>query len=93
MKMTVYVSEHCPESREALDVLKKNNVDMRVVNITGDMASLREFINLREGEEFFDTARKEDRVGVPTVMFGDREVFIDVEDGVDMKEIEFYLKK
>lgn len=91
MNLTIYVSEHCPESQEALKILRKSDVPFRDVDITANLTNLKEFMKLREEEDFFLPAKEENRVGIPVLMFGDREKFLDVEDGLDLEQVKSLL--
>ena len=93
MKSTLYVSTHCPESQEVLRECEKKGLDVRVVDITSNLTSLKEFMRLREKASFFDKAKEEDRVGIPVFVFEDQEVFYDAEEGVDWEWIKEELKK
>lgn len=87
MKITLYANKHCPDCPPVIEKLKANNIDFRLVELTESMDNLREFLKLRDEESFFDDAKKNDRVGVPTIMLGDREKFIDAEDGFEIEDL------
>lgn len=93
MKCKLYYSTHCPESIEARELLLDENLDIEYVNITDSMANLKDFLKVRDQYSFFDKVRKDDRVGVPTLVFGENEFFLDAEDGVDLDKIRSYLNK
>ncbi|MDO5713917.1 MAG: hypothetical protein Q4Q07_05735 [Tissierellia bacterium] len=93
MKGTLYVSSHCPESQEVLSQCRERGLDFRIIDITEDLSSLKEFMNLRENEDFFKKAKEENRVGIPVFVFGDNEFFYDAEEKVDWEILYQYMKK
>ncbi|MDO5302194.1 MAG: glutaredoxin [Tissierellia bacterium] len=95
MKSIVYYSSHCTESMEAKKVLEEAGLapKMEWVDVTSGMDPLRRFLKLRDEHEFFQDARKNDRVGVPTLVFGDNEILMDVEDGVPVEKVRELLEK
>ncbi|MCD1147238.1 glutaredoxin [Peptoniphilus sp. KCTC 25270] len=93
MKCKAYISNHCEESMIAKEILDKEGYDVEYINITDSMENLKEFLQLRDKEPFFEEAKQNNRVGVPTLVFGDKEIFVDVESGVDVALIDPYFKK
>ena len=78
--ITLYCSTYCPESQAVKKTLLEEGIDFREVDITSGLTPLKEFMALREKETFFDEAKKDDRVGIPTLLIDGR--LYDVEDGL-----------
>lgn len=78
--ITLYCSTYCPESQAVKKALLEEGIDFREVDITSGLTPLKEFMALREKETFFDEAKKDDRVGIPTLLIDGR--LYDVEDGL-----------
>ena len=78
--ITLYCSTYCPESQAVKKALLQEEIDFREVDITSGLTPLKEFMALREKETFFDEAKKDDRVGIPTLLIDGR--LYDVEDGL-----------
>lgn len=78
--ITLYCSTYCPESQAVKKALLEEEIDFREVDITSGLTPLKEFMDLREKETFFDEAKKDDRVGIPTLLIDGR--LYDVEDGL-----------
>lgn len=78
--ITLYCSTFCPESQAVKKALLEESIAFREVDITSGLTPLKEFMALREKESFFDQAKKEDRVGIPTLIINEQ--FYDVEDGL-----------
>lgn len=93
MKCKLYYSTHCPESVEAREILMDEDINMDFINITDSMPNLKEFLNIRDKYSFFDKVREDNRVGVPTLVFGENEIFLNLEDGVDLEEVRSHLNK
>lgn len=93
MKCKAYISDRCQESMLALEILSKTPYEIEVINITDSMENLGEFLALRDSSPFFDMARSQGRVGVPTLVFGENEFFFDVEEGVDLDLLKDYFEK
>lgn len=81
--LKVYGSPLCPDCEALLQGLKEGNAPCEFIDITASMASLREFLALRDSREEFRKVREAHLVGIPAL----------VEDGVLSLDYEAYLRK
>ena len=93
MKCKAYISDKCEESMLAKEILDKTDFEIVYINITESMENLGSFLKLRDTHPFFDSAKLDKRVGVPTLVFGENEFFFDVESGVDLNLLLPYFEK
>ncbi len=81
MKLKFYMSEKCPDCVNAIEQLKKENIDYEEINITDSMKNLKEYLNIRDHSEQFDSIKEENRVGIPMFTDGEKIVFFEkIED-------------
>lgn len=77
MKTIVYGSMICPDTRNILDLFAKNGIDVDFKDITAEIANLKSFINLREGNKVFEKARLTNKIGIPYFILPDGKETID----------------
>lgn len=86
--ITLFVSSKCPDCPPAIKAFEESNLDYEIVDITESMPNLKRFFKYRDFDPFFDQIKNEGRVGVPMIMIGDGEKFIDYEEGMDITFLE-----
>ncbi len=77
MRTIMYGSKICPDSRNMLELFEKNDIMVVFRDITADIAHLKAFINLREGNPVFDKARLTNKIGIPFFILPDGTQTID----------------
>lgn len=74
-ELVLFMSSHCPDCPPVVKRLDEENISYRKVDITSSMADLKEFLKVRDVNPYFDQIKKENRVGVPTLMDGDGNLY------------------
>jgi glutaredoxin-related protein len=77
MKTIVYGSMICPDTRNILELFEKNSIEVEFKDVTAELANLKAFINLREGNKTFDKARLTNKIGIPYFILPDGKETID----------------
>lgn len=80
-EIVLFMSPLCPDCPPIVKRLEEENIAYRKVNITNSMAELKEFLKLRDTDPYFNRIRKENMVGIPTIV-------VDGENYYDPYEIE-----
>ncbi len=75
--MKLYVSHLCPECPLVLELIKEKGLNIPVVNITGSMPELKEFLHLRDTRPEFDSRRAGGYVGVPGLVTDEDTILFD----------------
>lgn len=75
--MKLYVSHLCPECPPVLELIKEKGLNIPVVNITGSMSELKEFLHLRDTRPEFDSRRAGGYVGVPGLVTDEDTILFD----------------
>lgn len=57
------------------------------MDITESMGNLKIFLKFRDAHPFFDQAKKNGSVGIPTIMINNGEEFIDGDSDIDLKRL------
>lgn len=73
--LKMYGSHICSGCRETFERFEKENVPYELVDITLNVANLREFLALRTHNDLFAEVREQDRIGIPFFVVGDRMTF------------------
>ena len=79
MKLTVYGTRNCPDTVAALVEYEKRGVTVDFRDIDADIATLKEFLTLRDTEDVFAPVRERHGVGVPCVIKEDGTLTLDWE--------------
>ena len=79
MKLTVYGTRNCPDTVAALAEYEKHGVTVDFRDIDADIATLKEFLTLRDTEDVFAPVRERHGVGVPCVIKEDGTLTLDWE--------------
>ena len=79
MKLTVYGTRNCPDTVAALAEYEKRGVTVDFRDIDADIATLQEFLTLRDTEDVFAPVRERHGVGVPCVIKEDGTLTLDWE--------------
>lgn len=76
-KIILYGSEQCDGCVELKALLTKKQVHFGFVDVLGGLGHLKKFLNVRDTHpELYETVRKEGRVGIPTLVVNDSEVYL-----------------
>ena len=75
--MKLYISHLCPECPPVLALIEKKGLTVPVVDITGSMPALKEFLHLRDSRPEFETRRAGGYVGVPGLITDDDRILFD----------------
>ena len=87
--LKVYGSGMCPDCIEFKYNLDRNNIEYENVDITQNLKGLKEFLRLRDKEEFFDEAKENGYIGIPAFITDDGKLSLDwetflTEQGIDV---------
>ena len=76
-KLTVFGSPLWPECEPLRELLLKNNIEFNYIDITESMQNLKIFLTIRDKSPYFNTIKAKGNVGIPTIVVGEGEEFID----------------
>ncbi|MGM0396174.1 MAG: glutaredoxin [Bacillota bacterium] len=65
----------------------ESGVEFQYIDITDSMRSLKIFLAFRDKSPYFDPIKKKGSVGIPTIMIGHGEKFLDGVPGMDIEEL------
>lgn len=85
--ITLFGSQHCPDCPPVIDYLSKNYIVYDYIDITASMRNLKYFLKFRDSNLFFDHAKKNGNVGIPTLMINDGEDFIVGDSDIDLERL------
>lgn len=87
-EVVLFMSPLCPDCPPIVERLEKENISYRKVNITNSMGELKEFLKLRDSHPYFDQIKKENMVGIPTILIDGEELYdpYDLEDFKILKD-------
>ena len=68
MRLTVYGTRNCSDTRAALAEYEKRGIEVDFRNIDTSVETLKEFLTLRDTESVFAPVRERHGVGVPCVI-------------------------
>lgn len=80
MKIIVYGTMICPDTVDALELFKKNSIEVDYRDFGDKISYLKEFLAIRDSSSLFDAARKSKSIGVPCMIFEDGSVTLDPKD-------------
>lgn len=80
MKVTVLGSHLCPDTVAAIDLYKERGVDFEFHNISESLASLKEFLAVRDNNASYDEVKAAGGIGIPVVVFEDGSITRNPED-------------
>ncbi|MBR4445837.1 MAG: glutaredoxin [Solobacterium sp.] len=75
----VYGSPLCPDCVACKEAFDAEGIAYEFVDITGSMASLKEFLKLRDANALYDAVKEAGGVGIPTLMLEDGTLTLDYE--------------
>lgn len=77
--MKMYSSEICPGCRVFKALMAERGIEssFEIVDITGDVRKMREFLKLRDNEAAFAQVREHSFIGIPCFVNGDGEITLD----------------
>ena len=78
-KLIVYGSSYCPITQDALSKLKEKNIEFEFKNISGELKSLKEFLNIRDTNTFFNEIRGTGLIGIPCFILRQGEITLDLD--------------
>lgn len=76
-KLTVFGSPLWPECEPLRELLLKNDIEFDYIDITESMQNLKIFLTIRDKSPYFNTIKAKGNVGIPTIVVGEGEEFID----------------
>lgn len=71
MRIKVYGTRECPDTRECLAAYEEKKLDFEFVDISR-LDSLKAFLAIRDKDPLYDPIRAAGRVGIPLVESGER---------------------
>ncbi len=80
MKIIVYGTMICPDTVDALELFKKNSIEVDYRDFGDKISYLKEFLAIRDSSTLFDGARQSKSIGVPCMIFEDGSITLDPED-------------
>lgn len=88
--MIVYGSNLCPNTVEALEVLKEKNISFEYRDFGKDIKALKEFVSIRDENSIFDSVKAEKRIGIPCFVLNNNGVTLDLNSAVEgyMKDLD-----
>lgn len=69
------------------EYLSKNNIKYNYIDITESMGNLKIFLKFRDNEPFFEDAKKNGKVGIPTIMINRAEEFINGDEDFHIERL------
>lgn len=88
MKITMYGTEICQDCVKAKSALaKSSDIQLEYKNITGDTATLKEFLAFRDKEEMFSEVKNEGRIGIPFFILENGEKTFDISEYVELPPV------
>ncbi len=63
--LKIYGSMLCPDCVQCREDLDKAGVEYEFLDFSENLANLKEFLKLRDGNPLFDDARAEGKIGIP----------------------------
>lgn len=85
-EVILFMSPLCPDCPPIVEKLENENINYRKVDITNSMRELKEFLKLRDSHPYFDQIKKENMVGIPSLLV-DGENFYNPYDIEDFKKL------
>lgn len=76
--MIVYGSNLCPNTVEAIEVLKEKNINFEYRDFDKDIKALKEFVSIRDENSIFDSVKAEKRIGIPCFVLSNDYVTLDL---------------
>lgn len=79
MKKELFISDKCIHCRNLMEKEKENpkytiDKEVEIINITDSMANLKRFLAYRDNLEGYEDAKKDGKVGVPSMVKDEKEV-------------------
>jgi glutaredoxin-related protein len=68
-------------------LLLKNEIEFEYINITESMRTLKIFLALRDKAPYFDKIKASGSVGIPTIVVGEGEEFINGSSDIDFTKL------
>lgn len=85
MKVTIYGTEICPDCVKAKkDLTALPDIELEYKNITGDTATLKEFLAYRDNDELFKEVKEAGRIGIPFFILENGEKTFDIGNYVEL---------
>ena len=85
--LTVFGSPLWPECEPLRELLLKNDIEFEYVNITESIKNLKIFLAIRDKSSYFDDIKARGSVGIPTIVVGEGEEFIDGSLDIDLDSL------
>lgn len=86
VKKIVFGSSMCPDCGPFKEVMDESGVRFLYLDITENLANMKKFLKARDNMKEFDEVKDEGRIGIPSLILGDKERAI-----LDIDELKDYL--
>ena len=83
--LQVYGSLLCPDCIRCKKALDDLGIEYLFIDINSSMASLKAFLRLRDTCPVFDEVKKQGKVGIPLLVYG-QEMTLDYESFLELEE-------
>ncbi|WP_036730399.1 glutaredoxin domain-containing protein [Peptoniphilus mikwangii] len=85
--ITVFISGKCPDCPPAIQAFENSDLDYDIIDITENMSNLKKFLKYRDFHPYFDAIKASGKVGIPTIMIGDGEKFIEFDETLNLNKL------
>ena len=79
MPTIMYGTKNCPDVREALQYIAASGLAVEFRNFDDSVASLKEFVRLRDSRAEFDEAKKNGSLGIPCFVTEEGKIYFEIE--------------
>ncbi len=66
--LQIYGTLLCKDCRDCLEALDDRQIPYTFLDITGELAHLKAFLAIRDGEPLFDAVRQAGKIGIPCIV-------------------------
>lgn len=81
--MIVYGSNLCPNTVEAIEVLKEKDIKFKYKDFGKDIKALKEFVSIRDENSIFDSVKAEKRIGIPCFVLNNGVMTLDINAAIE----------
>lgn len=86
-RLTVFGSPLWPECEPLRELLLKNKIVFEYIDITESIKNLKMFLAIRDNTSYFEKIKENGSVGIPTIVVGEGEEFIDGSGDIDFDKL------
>ena len=80
MPTVMYGTKNCPDVREALRHISASGLAVEFRSFDDSVASLKEFVRLRDSRVDFDEVKKNGSLGIPCFVTEEGKIYFAIED-------------